>query len=86
MSVLLPGTEAAAAGFHVQGHSIPAVGLGTFQGEAGNLSVKETVVSALRNGYRHIDTAAAYGNEKEVGKAIKESGVPRDEIFITTKL
>lgn len=41
---------------------------------------------ALKNGYRHIDTAAAYGNEKSVGRAIKDSGIPREEIFVTTKL
>lgn len=40
----------------------------------------------MRNGYKHIDTAAAYGNEKEVGQGIKASGVPRGEIFLTTKL
>ena len=74
------------AGFRVQGCVIPAVGLGTFQGDAGNSLVKQTVAAALRNGYRHIDTAAAYGNEKEVGEAIKESGIPRSEIFITSKL
>jgi glycerol 2-dehydrogenase (NADP+) len=41
---------------------------------------------ALKHGYRHIDTATAYGNEKEVGVGIKRSGVPREEIFLTTKL
>ena len=73
-------------GFEVHGYFIPAVGLGTFQGDFGNSLVKKTVAAALRNGYRHIDTAAAYGNEKEVGEAIKESGLPREEIFVTTKL
>lgn len=72
--------------FEVQGCFIPAVGLGTFQGDLGNSLVKQTVAAALRTGYRHIDTAAAYGNEKEVGEALKESGLPRNEIFITTKL
>ncbi|GKZ83446.1 hypothetical protein AnigIFM56816_008539 [Aspergillus niger] len=66
--------------------AFPAVGFGTFQGDAGNRGVKETVLQALRCGYRHIDTAAAYGNEKEVGEAIKESGIPREEIIVTTKL
>ncbi|GLA07113.1 hypothetical protein AnigIFM60653_008065 [Aspergillus niger] len=66
--------------------AFPAVGIGTFQGDAGNRGVKETVLQALRCGYRHIDTAAAYGNEKEVGEAIKESGIPREEIIVTTKL
>ena len=73
-------------GFEIQGCFIPAIGLGTFQGDLGNSLVKQTVAAALRKGYRHIDTAAAYGNEKEVGEAIKESGLPRTEIFITTKL
>lgn len=63
---------------------IPAVGLGTWQSteeEAYN-----AVLSALKAGYRHIDTAAAYGNEDIVGRAIKDSGIPRKDIFITTKL
>ncbi|KAF4631258.1 hypothetical protein G7Y89_g6872 [Cudoniella acicularis] len=72
--------------FEVGGVSIPAVGFGTFQGDNGNSKVKDVVLTALRNGYRHIDTAAAYGNEKEVGETIKESGLPRSEIFVTTKL
>lgn len=74
------------AGFSVDGYFIPAVGLGTFQGDDGNHLVKETVAAAIRRGYRHIDTATAYGNEREVGEGIKESGIPRNEIFITTKL
>jgi diketogulonate reductase-like aldo/keto reductase len=60
--------------------------LGTFQSEEGNSKVKEAVLAALRNGFRHIDTAGAYGNERQVGEAIKESGIPRAEIFVTTKL
>ncbi|PKY00545.1 hypothetical protein P168DRAFT_299936 [Aspergillus campestris IBT 28561] len=56
------------------------------RGGADNNQVKETVLKALKCGYRHIDTATAYGNEKEVGEAIKESGVPREEVFVTTKL
>lgn len=68
------------------GNRIPAVGFGTFQGDEGNAKVKDAVSLALRHGYRHIDTANAYGNEKEVGQAIRESGIPRDEIFVTTKL
>lgn len=47
---------------------------------------KEHVAFALANGYRHIDTAAIYRNEREVGQAIAESGIPREEIFLTTKL
>src|SRR4029077_2325044 len=47
---------------------------------------REAILSAIRTGYRHIDTAAFYGNEKEVGDAIKASGVPRESIFLTTKV
>ena len=72
--------------FRVDDVSIPALGLGTFQGEEGNKNVKEAVLQALKLGYRHIDTAAAYGNEKDVGLAIKESNIAREELFITTKL
>lgn len=68
------------------GENVPAVGLGTFQGDEGNALVKEAVKKALQLGYRHIDAARAYGNEKEIGQAIEESGIPRHEIFITTKL
>jgi diketogulonate reductase-like aldo/keto reductase len=68
------------------GYKIPTVGLGTFQGDPDNSVVKNVVLTALRLGYRHIDGASAYGNEKEIGEAIKESRVPREEIFVTTKL
>ncbi|KAF9579622.1 hypothetical protein BGW38_004049 [Lunasporangiospora selenospora] len=50
------------------------------------LPAEEAVLSALHAGYRHIDTAAAYGNEVSVGNAIRNSGIPRDQIFVTTKL
>lgn len=66
------------------GVELPAIGLGVFQ-----TPPEETVAavaSALRTGYRHIDTAAAYGNEREVGQGIRESGVARSEIFIETKI
>ncbi|AMD18501.1 HBL401Cp [Eremothecium sinecaudum] len=66
------------------GAKIPVIGLGTFRAEKNE--VYNAVLHALKNGYRHIDTAAVYGNEQEVGKAIKDSGVPREELFITTKL
>jgi glycerol 2-dehydrogenase (NADP+) len=66
------------------GAKIPAVGLGTWQSKPGE--VREAVKAALQGGYRHIDTALAYGNEKEVGEGIKDSGVPREEIWVTTKL
>ena len=48
--------------------------------------MRQAVADALRYGYRHIDTALAYGNEAEVGQGIKDSGVPREEIWVTTKL
>jgi glycerol 2-dehydrogenase (NADP+) len=66
------------------GAKIPAVGLGTWQSKPGE--VREAVKAALQGGYRHIDTALAYGNEKEVGEGIKDSGVPREQIWVTTKL
>ncbi|ABN65453.1 Aldo/keto reductase [Scheffersomyces stipitis CBS 6054] len=64
--------------------SIPGVGLGTWQST--NDEVYNAVLTALRYGYRHIDTAAAYGNESVIGRAIKDSGIPREELYITTKL
>ena len=68
------------------GLRIPALGLGTFQGDTAGAQVKEIVLAALTKGYRHIDTAAGYGTEKEIGDALKESSVTREEIFVTTKL
>ena len=67
------------------GNQIPAVGFGVFMIPADGSTYK-AVRSALEVGYRHIDTAAAYFNEAEVGKAVKDSGIPREEIFITCKL
>lgn len=67
------------------GIEIPCVGFGTWQMPDGKTGV-DIVRTALDAGYRHIDTAAAYGNEKSVGIAIKESGIPREEIFVTSKL
>jgi diketogulonate reductase-like aldo/keto reductase len=66
------------------GHSIPLLGLGVWQVPNGQECV-DAVRWALELGYRHIDTAQAYGNEESVGQALKESEVPRDEVFITTK-
>ncbi|KAG0238183.1 NADP-dependent oxidoreductase domain-containing protein [Mortierella sp. GBAus27b] len=66
------------------GATIPLVGLGTWQSKPD--VVKNAVKVALQSGYRHIDAAWIYGNEKEVGDAIRESGIPRNELFITTKL
>ncbi len=66
------------------GVRIPCVGYGTWQTPSGEIA-RESVKAALAAGYRHIDTAAVYGNEADVGEGIRESGVPRDEIFLTTK-
>jgi 2,5-diketo-D-gluconate reductase A len=66
------------------GSSIPVLGLGVWQIPKGPATVK-AVRWALELGYRHIDTAQAYGNEESVGRALKQSGVPREEVFITTK-
>ncbi|KAK5947228.1 hypothetical protein PMZ80_001376 [Knufia obscura] len=66
------------------GDKMPGVGLGTWQSKPNE--VREAVKNALQMGYRHIDTALAYGNEAEVGDGIKDSGVPRNEIWLTTKL
>jgi diketogulonate reductase-like aldo/keto reductase len=68
------------------GETVPAIGLGTFQGDFGNSKVKDVVLAALKKGYRHIDCATAYGNEVQVGQAIHESGIAREELFVTTKL
>ena len=67
------------------GAQMPILGFGVWQVEDSQEGV-DVVKTALEVGYRSIDTAAIYGNEKEVGRAIKESGVPRDEIFLTTKV
>jgi len=66
------------------GVTIPALGYGVFQTPPDE--TVDAVREALRVGYRHIDTAAAYGNEREVGRAIAKSDVPRDELFIETKV
>jgi len=67
------------------GNEIPAIGFGVFLIPADG-STYQAVKEALAVGYRHIDTAAAYFNEAEVGRAIQDSGIPRDEIFVTSKL
>ena len=67
------------------GNTIPAVGFGVFM-IPNDGPTYEAVSEALKAGYRHIDTAAAYMNESDVGKAVRDSGIPRDEIFITSKL
>ena len=66
------------------GAEMPAVGLGTWQSQPND--VRKAVKAAIDAGYRHIDTALAYGNEHEVGQGIKDSGVPRDQIWVTTKV
>ncbi|WP_343210011.1 aldo/keto reductase [Anaerolentibacter hominis] len=67
------------------GVKIPQIGLGVFRLPEEEEAVR-TVKMGLENGYRHIDTATIYQNEAAVGRAVRESGVPRDEIFITTKV
>jgi len=74
------------------GAQLPGRGLGTFQPDPAKYpdkSVKQSVLTALQAGYRHIDTSLRYGDgqgEREVGEAIRESGIPREEIVIVTKL
>jgi diketogulonate reductase-like aldo/keto reductase len=67
------------------GHTIPLFGYGTYQVPSGG-TCRRAVAHALELGYRHIDTAALYANEDDVGRAVRESGIARGEIFITTKL
>ncbi len=67
------------------GVEIPCIGFGTWQTPDGNVAV-ESVKAAIRAGYTHIDTAQAYGNEESVGEGIRESGVKREDLFVTTKL
>jgi diketogulonate reductase-like aldo/keto reductase len=67
------------------GHLIPQLGLGVWQTRAG-ATCEAAVLAALEAGYRHIDTAAMYGNEESVGAAVRKSGIPREKIFVTTKL
>ncbi len=66
------------------GNSIPQLGFGTYQVDANDTAA--TVLRAFEVGYRHIDTAEMYGNEQQVGEAIKQSGLDRTEIFVTSKL
>ncbi|WP_062236293.1 aldo/keto reductase [Fictibacillus sp. FJAT-27399] len=67
------------------GVKMPWFGLGVYKVEEGD-EVYQSVKSALSKGYKSIDTAAVYGNEEGVGRAIKDSGIPREELFITTKV
>lgn len=66
-------------------NQIPALGFGVFL-VPNNGPTYAAVLAALKAGYRHIDTAAAYQNESDVGRAVRDSGIPREEIFITSKL
>src|SRR3954452_18772997 len=66
------------------GNELPLLGLGVWQVRAGE-EAENAVRWALELGYRHIDTAQAYGNEESVGKALRDSGVPREDVFIATK-
>lgn len=66
------------------GVEMPALGLGVFQTPPPE--TRAAVTAAIELGYRHIDTAAAYGNEREVGQALRDSGVPRDDLFVETKI
>ena len=63
------------------GVEIPQLGFGVFQIEPEE--TRETTLTALEVGYRHIDTAEMYGNEKEVGQAVRDTGLDRDDIFVT---
>ena len=67
------------------GVDMPLLGLGVFRSEEGD-EAYNAVRYAIEAGYRHVDTAAVYGNEKSVGRAIKDSGIKRGDIFVTTKL
>lgn len=67
------------------GVHMPRVGLGVFRADAGD-TTRNAVRWALEAGYRHIDTAAIYRNEEDVGVAVRDSSIPRSEVFITTKL
>ncbi len=63
---------------------MPIIGLGTFR--SASEDAYNAVIAAIKAGYRHIDTAAIYGNEESVGKGIKDSGIDRSELFVTTKV
>lgn len=67
------------------GAAIPVLGLGVFKADAGD-ACRSAVLSALQLGYRHIDTAQIYGNEAAVGEAVRASGLPRAEVFVTSKV
>ncbi|OZJ01505.1 hypothetical protein BZG36_05578, partial [Bifiguratus adelaidae] len=68
------------------GYKMPYVGLGTFGGPSAPEQVHQATAEALKIGYRHLDCAYTYMTEEAVGKALAESGVPREEVFVTSKL
>ena len=76
--------DASLRALEIQGSTVPKLGFGTW--EILGRDCEEAVSDALEIGYRHIDTAQAYENEAEVGKALAASDVPRKELFLTTKL
>ena len=78
------GSDAVSSILTVGGANIPALGFGTY-GMSGP-GLQNILVAALRQGFRHIDTAQMYQNEVDVGLAIRASGIPRNEIFVTTKV
>jgi diketogulonate reductase-like aldo/keto reductase len=69
----------------INGVEIPVVGLGVFRSPPGR-TTRKAISYAFEAGYRHIDTAHIYGNESDVGEAVASSGIPREEVFVTTKL
>jgi len=79
MSIDVPTTTAALSG----GGAVPLLGFGTWQ--LSGATAQDSVATALEAGYRHLDTATLYENEAEVGAGLRESGVARDEVFVTTK-
>jgi len=76
--------DASLRALEIQGSTVPKLGFGTW--EILGHDCEEAVSDALEIGYRHIDTAQAYDNEAEVGKAHAASSIPREELFLTTKL
>jgi len=77
-------TAAPVPALALRGADIPLLGLGTWRADGDGAAL--ATATALELGYRHIDTATAYGNEAQVGRGLRSSGVPRDEVFLTTKL
>ena len=80
----MPEQAARVPTLHVHGADIPRLGLGTWR--LSGQVCRDAVLAAIASGYRHIDTAAMYGNEAEVGAALASSGLPRDALFLTTKV